>query len=105
MAGTIAKVINGDTLTRYFLKTYHRSGTSKVISTSDRFPPNLIEAFVYRLLNYIDTGPIVYFPYYSKSIYIYFIMTKQVDCFQELEQVKDAELQIKIVVEVIRFFI
>ncbi|CAD6192955.1 unnamed protein product [Caenorhabditis auriculariae] len=66
MSGTIAKVMNGDTLTRYYLKTYHRSATAKVISTSDRFPPDLIETFVYRFLNYIDTGPIVYFPYYSK---------------------------------------
>ncbi|CAD6184628.1 unnamed protein product [Caenorhabditis auriculariae] len=34
MSGTIAKVTNGDTLTRYYLKTYHRSGTAKIISTS-----------------------------------------------------------------------
>lgn len=105
MAGIIAKVTCADTVTRYFLKTYHRSGTAKVISTSDRFPPNLIETFVYRLLNYIDTGPTVYFPCYSKSSYIYFIMTKQVDCFQEVAQIEDAELRSKIVVEVIRFFI
>jgi hypothetical protein len=104
MAGTIAKVTHADTVTRYFLKTYHRCGTANLIRTSTRFEPNLIEIFVYRLLNHIDAGPTVYFLHYSKSIFIHYIMTKEVDCFQELKHVENTELRIKSVVEVIRFF-
>ncbi|PIC54687.1 hypothetical protein B9Z55_003838 [Caenorhabditis nigoni] len=92
--GVMAKVMNGDTPTRYYLKTYN-----KHYEAVEPVQPNLIETFVYRLLNYIDAGPIVHFPYISKSISLYSIMTRHVDGFQEFEQVKDAELQIKIVVE------
>ncbi|CAO4363583.1 unnamed protein product [Caenorhabditis nigoni] len=95
MRGGMAKVMNGGTLTRYYLKTYNRPYTTK-----SPVQPNIIETFVYRLLNHIGVGPIVHFPYYSKSISLYSIMSRHVDGFQDFEHVKDAELQIKIVVEV-----
>lgn len=39
--------------------------------------PDLREMFVYRIFELINIGPTVFFPYYLKSILIYFIATEE----------------------------
>ncbi|EGT36645.1 hypothetical protein CAEBREN_22136 [Caenorhabditis brenneri] len=40
--------------------------------------------FVYRFLSIIGVGPIVYFPFYSGSIFIHYIATEEVNEFKQL---------------------
>lgn len=103
-AGIVVTVTCNDEETNYYMKTYHRAGSSiSLQNSSKRHLPDLREMFVYRLLELIGVGPVVFFPFYAGSTYIHYIATKEVSEFKELDKLEDVSVQNKVVVEVIHF--
>lgn len=100
-AGIIVKVINGNDVKIYFMKTYHNAGSGTAVhATSKRHLPDLREMAAYRVLNHIGVGPEVFFPYYEGSTYIYYICTEEIPGFQEVDKIEDdLNLQKTVVVE------
>uniref|UniRef100_A0A1I7UXC9 Protein kinase domain-containing protein n=1 Tax=Caenorhabditis tropicalis TaxID=1561998 RepID=A0A1I7UXC9_9PELO len=99
MAGVIAIVKTEDNETRYYIKTYHRFEEVGIATTGDRFPLNLIEIFIYRLLNHIGVGPKVNFLHYSGSIDVSFIMTEEVSGLKLLKDIEDQKKKEEEIVE------
>lgn len=100
-AGIIVTVTQNDTETNYYMKTYHEADSLFTLQkTKKQYWPDLREMFVYRILEFINIGPTVFFPYYSKSILIHFIATEEVNEFKEFEKIDDINLRNKVIIEV-----
>ena len=103
-AGIIASVLHNNKETVYFMKTYHLAGSSNELQNiTPRYPPDLREMLGYRLLELIEAGLTVFFPFYAGSTYIHYIATEEVSQFQELDKMEDSTLDEKVVVEVTHF--
>lgn len=103
-AGIVVAVTCHDEVTTYYMKTYHHAGAGFSIppyKTEKIHLSDLREMFVYRLLELLGVGPIVFFPLYFASTNIPFIATREVKEFKKMNQINDASLRNKVVVEVI----
>ena len=98
-SGVITKIINGNDVKLYYLKMYHSAGSGFTGHERKRHLPDLREMVAYRVLNYIGVGPKVFFPYYSGSIYVYYICTEEVLKFQQLDKIDNTIVQKKLVAE------
>ncbi|KAF1762851.1 hypothetical protein GCK72_011114 [Caenorhabditis remanei] len=95
-AGIVVTVTWNGEETTYYMKTYHRAGST--ISRQNEL--DLREMFAYRLLEVIGVGPVVFFPFYDGPTNIHYIATEEVEEFKELDKIDDVVLQKKLVVEV-----
>ncbi|CAI5437494.1 unnamed protein product [Caenorhabditis angaria] len=99
-AGIKVTITDNDEDINFYMKMYHSTGSEfSLENTSKSQFPAILEMFAYRLLEFIEVGPVVFFPYYEDEIYIHFIATKEVAEFKELDKIEDVNMRNKVVVE------